>query len=129
MEGELPPSEGAARYHDLVTPLVNETYELMLLGMGADCHIGAMFPDSRALIADANCVPVDRPDGLKGLTLTPAVVLSARKVLVLVTGAGKAEAVKRAIGGNETVESCPVRLLAAHPDVMFLLDEAAASLV
>lgn len=127
MAGELAPVEGAALYHEVVTPLVNDTYELMLLGMGADCHICAMFPGSPALIADANCVAVDRPDGLKGLTLTPPMILSARKVLVLVTGAAKAEAVKRAVQGAETVESCPARLLAAHPDVTFLLDKAAAS--
>lgn len=127
MEGELDPIEGAARYHEEVTPLVNDTYELMLLGMGADCHLCAMFPGSPALIADANCAAVDRPDGLKGLTLTPAMILSARKALVLVTGEAKAEAVKRAVQGAETVESCPARLLAAHPDVTFLLDEGAAS--
>ncbi len=129
MEGELAPSEGAARYNDLVAPLVTDTYELMLLGMGADCHICAMFPGSPALIADANCIAVDRPDGLEGLTLTPAVILSARKIFVPVAGTGKAEAVKRAVVGTETVESCPARLLAAHPDVTFLLDEAAASLL
>ncbi|HEV3472062.1 MAG TPA: 6-phosphogluconolactonase, partial [Actinomycetota bacterium] len=79
--------------------------------------------------SDSNCVAVDRPDGLRGLTLTPAVVLSARKILVLVTGEVKAEAVKRAVQGGETVEACPARLLAAHPDVTFLLDDAAASLL
>lgn len=129
MEGELEPDEGAARYHDVVAPIVTDTYELMLLGMGADCHICAMFPSSPALIADANCVAVDRPDGLKGLTLTPAVVLSARRILVPVVGKGKAEAVRRAVEGTETVEACPARLLAAHPDVTFLLDEGAASLL
>ena len=129
MQGELDPTEAAARYHERVLPLVNETYELMLLGMGADCHICAMFPGSPALIADPYCLAVDRPDGLKGLTLTPGVVLSARKVLVLAAGAGKAEAVRRAVTGNETVETCPARLLAAHSDVTFLLDDAAASLL
>lgn len=129
MAGELQPDEGAARYHEAVTPLVNDTYELLLLGMGADCHVCAMFPGSPALIADANCIAVDRPDGLTGLTVTPAVVLSARKVLVLVTGESKAEAVKRAVQGTETVESCPARLLAAHPDVTFLLDDGATSLL
>lgn len=129
MEGELAPDEGAARYDKVVAPLVADTYELMLLGMGADCHVCAMFPGSPALIADANCVAVDRPDRVKGLTLTPAVVLSARRVFVVVSGDGKAEAVKRAIQGAETVESCPARLLAAHPDVTFLLDEGAASLL
>jgi 6-phosphogluconolactonase len=98
----------------------------MLLGMGADCHIGALYPASPALGADDYCAPVDRPDGLAGLTLTPPAMLAARKILLLVTGAAKAEAVRRAVEGSEGPESCPVRLLADHPDATFLLDEPAA---
>ena len=36
------------------------------------------------------CVPVDRPDGMKGLTLTPPAMQRGKKVLLLVTGEGKA---------------------------------------
>lgn len=55
-------------------------------------------------------------------------ILVARRVLLLATGFQKAEAVLRAIEGPVT-ESCPASVLQRHPDVTFLLDEAAAQLL
>ncbi len=126
MPGELPPDEGARNYHAAIAPFATGI-ELMLLGMGADCHVGALFPDSPALGSDLYCAAVDRPDGLRGLTLTPPVMRGARKILLLVSGQSKADAVRRAVTGNEPPIECPARLLAEHADASFLLDDAAAS--
>lgn len=128
MRGEDSPKQAAASYDEQLVSAVRERFDLMLLGMGSDNHIAALFPNSPALLeADALCVAVDRPDGLKGLTMTPPSIIAARAVLLVVTGESKAEAVARAIDGDEDVMSCPVRLLADHPDVTFVLDDAAAS--
>lgn len=126
MPGELPPDDGASAYHDAIAPIANGI-DLMLLGMGSDCHVGALFPGSPALASDLYCVAVDRPDGLQGLTLTPPVMRAARKVLLIVSGEAKADAVRRVVKGTETPIECPARLLAGHPDVAFLLDRGAAS--
>ena len=68
-------------------------YSLLLLGMGADAHVGAMFPSSPALgETEKLCAAVNRPDGMRGLTLTPPAMLSARKILLLVTGTGSGTA-------------------------------------
>lgn len=125
MKGELDPPVGAAAYSDEISSLVHHGFDLLLLGMGADAHIGALYPGSEALQAASYCAPVDRPDGMRGLTLTPPAMLSARKVLLLVTGTAKAATVSRALTSDEGPATCPVRLLAWHPDVTFLLDEAA----
>ena len=128
MRGEDPPEEGAQRYEDDVAPAVESGFDLLLLGMGADAHIGAMFPGGSAIRETSRlCVAVDRPDGRRGLTLTRPAMLPARKILLLVTGAAKAPTVQRVLAGTEGIESCPARALAAHPDVTFLLDEGAAS--
>lgn len=127
MKGELSPEEGAADYAQQIRDLAHVGFDLLLMGMGADNHIGALYPGSPALDAEVLCAAVDRPDGMKGLTLTPPAMLSARRILLLVAGEGKAGAVARAITGDEEPKSCPVRLLAGHPDVTFLLDEPAAS--
>jgi 6-phosphogluconolactonase len=128
MRGEDSPKQAAASYDEQLVPVVRERFDLMLLGMGSDNHIAALFPNSPALLeAGALCVAVDRPDGLKGLTMTPPSIIAARAVLLIVSGESKAEAVARAIDGDEDVMSCPVRLLADHPDVTFVLDDAAAS--
>ena len=128
MRGEDDPAAAAAAYSDEVRSFVDDGLDLLLLGMGGDCHICAMFPGSPALDErDALCAAVDRPDGMKGLTLTPPAVLSAKRVLLLVSGESKADAVARAINGSEPIDTCPARLLAEHPDVTFLLDEVAAA--
>lgn len=128
MRGEDPPEKAASAYSDEIRPLIEGKLDLVLLGMGADAHIGAMFPGSPALNeTEQLCRAVDRPDGMQGLTLTPPAMLSAGKVLLLVTGEGKAHAVSRVVNGDEPAEACPSRLLADHPDVTFLLDEPAAS--
>jgi 6-phosphogluconolactonase len=128
MHGEDPHELAADQYHSAIEPLVRRGLDVVLLGMGSDAHVGAMFPGSLALEeTERYCRPVDRPDGLGGLTLTPPAMLSGKRVFLLVTGEGKAEAVARAIEGTESPASAPVRLLAEHPSATFLLDEPAAS--
>lgn len=127
MRGEDPPLRAADSYH---VELSGRDIDLMLLGMGADNHICGMFPHSEAVkVTSSLCTPVDRPDGLKGLTLTSPAVTRVEKVLLLVTGDNKADAVRRAIEGTEDPFDCPARMLANHADATFLLDEAAASLL
>lgn len=127
MRGEDDPVEAARAYDERIRTDVALGLGVVLLGMGADCHICALFPGSPVIDEDrALCAPVDRPDGMRGLSLTPMALLGARQILLLVTGAAKATAVARAFG-EESPKDCPVRLLADHPDVTFLLDGPAAS--
>ena len=128
MQGEEAPDHAAAQYHSEIEDVVASGLDVVLLGMGADAHVCAMFPGSRALDEKTKlCIPVDRPDGMTGLTLTPPAILGARKILLIVTGEGKAATVARVIGGDDNVQVAPARMLADHPDVTFLLDEGSAS--
>jgi 6-phosphogluconolactonase len=127
VKGELEPQEAAAEYRAEIRPFVEHGFDLLLLGMGADAHVGAMFPGSPTLHESATAAVIDRPDGMQGITLTPPAMLSARRVILIVTGDKKAEAVRRAVQGDESPKECPARVLADHPDATFLLDEPAAS--
>jgi 6-phosphogluconolactonase len=129
MLGEVEPAEAARRYHDEIKDLIAAGPHLGLFGMGADCHVGALYPGSPALDEPSYAAAVDRPDGMKGITLTPPAMLACRSVRLIAMGEGKAEAVVRVVKGDEAVEKCPARLFAAHPDVTFWLDEGAASLL
>lgn len=129
IRGEDDPEAAAGFYADEIAPSVDAGIELTILGMGDDCHVGALFPRSPGLEEDAAlAVAVDRPDRMRGITLTPPALRASRRVIVIVTGESKAEAVRRAVEGDEPVRDCPVKLLDGL-DVTFLLDEPAASLL
>ena len=55
-------------------------------------------------------------------------VMSARKILLIATGADKAEIVKKSFFGPVT-PMVPASILQFHPDVTVIADEAALSLV
>lgn len=128
IRGEENPDDAAVSYDHVLAPVVGTGFDVVVLGMGADAHIAALFPGSPALEAtDSLCLPVERPDGMIGITMTPPALISARHILLLVSGSSKAEAVRRAVASDENSSTCPVRVLAGHPDVRMLLDEGAAS--
>ena len=128
IRGEDPPSKAAEDYSRAIAGLMERGPDVMLLGLGADAHIAALFPASPLFDDDTDWArAVNRPDGLAGVTLTPRSLVRAKRVFLVVAGAAKADAVKRAVRGHEEPRTCPVRLLAGHPDATFLLDEAAAT--
>ena len=123
MRGEDDPGRAAADYHEAIAPFAAPGFDLVLLGLGADCHVAALFPGSPALESSGRlCSAVDRPDGLRGLTLTPPAFVTAKKVFVIVSGEGKGQAVRRLLRGDEAFRHCPARLLTELSDVVLLGD-------
>ncbi len=125
IQGEDDPDAAALAYERAIEPALAEGISLQILGMGDDCHIAALFPGSPALHeTERTVIAVDRPDGLRGITLTPAALVNSDRTFVIVTGEDKAAAVRRALLDQEPIETCPARLLRGP---VFLLDEQAAS--
>jgi 6-phosphogluconolactonase len=125
MEGERDPEEAAGLYDEIVAAAGD--LDLIVLGLGADAHVAGLFPGSPGLVEAALCVPVDRPDGMRGISLTPPALLSGDRIAIVVTGHSKAEAVARTIEGDEDVLRCPAAMFDVHPSVTFLLDDEAAA--
>jgi 6-phosphogluconolactonase len=122
MRGELDDADAAAREYERELPAA---LDLLLLGIGPDAHTASLFPGSDALREARRrvvAVVADKPPPRR-ITITPPVIASAREVLVLAAGADKAEAVRRALRGDEEPSRCPARLLR---DARWLLDAAAA---
>jgi 6-phosphogluconolactonase len=100
MPAELGPDEGAAEYEKVVA--ANSPLDFVLLGVGEDGHTASLFPGHQALNAHHLVVGVyDSPKPPpERVTLTLPVLRAARRVLILATGAGKAEAVAKAKRGE-----------------------------
>jgi 6-phosphogluconolactonase len=101
--------ERAARDYGELLP---DPLDLILLGIGEDGHTASLFPGSAALDErSARVVVVSGPKPPNPrLTVTAPVIERAREVLVLVSGAGKAEALVRALEGPLDVTAVPAQL-------------------
>ena len=105
--------------------------DLVLLGMGADGHVAGLFPGSESLKERRLLViaPKAAPEAAR-ITLTLPVFNMAQRVIVLVSGKAKAEAVKATLEGADPDESWPARLVKPSDGrVLWLLDREAASLL
>lgn len=111
--------------------------DLQLLGMGHNGHIGfnepaAEFPVTTHVVdltestISANARFFDSIDEVPRQAMTMGIgsIMKARKILVVVSGEGKAEIVYRAFCGPVTPE-VPASVLQLHPDVILVGDRAA----
>jgi len=107
--------------------------DFVLLGMGQDGHTASLFPHSDALRERHRLVRrVDEPTAQPPhrVTMTFPLINSARMVAILVTGAGKAEAIGRIAKGDASVEQMPVTGVRPEQGVLkwFLDAEACAAI-
>lgn len=104
-------------------------FDVHLLGVGPEGHINSLFPDTAAvrektrLVVDVEDSP--KPPPLR-ITLTLPAIHRSREVWLLVSGAGKAEAVAAAVGGADPV-SIPAAGAVGREHTIWFLDKDAAS--
>lgn len=121
MEAERADRDAAAREYEALLP---EPLDLLLLGMGADGHTASLFPHSEALAATRRVVPSQAPGGAARLTITPPVIRSTPRVLLLAEGPDKAAAVARALEGPDDLLATPAQIAR---EGAWILDAAAAA--
>lgn len=115
--------------------------DLQVLGIGRNGHIAFnepadSFPQATHIVdltestIDANKRFFASADDVPRKALTTGIgsIMKARAIMLIATGADKAEAVKAMVKGPVTPQ-CPASILQFHPNVTILVDEAAAALL
>ncbi|MGF9567503.1 glucosamine-6-phosphate deaminase [Neorhizobium sp. JUb45] len=127
----------AARYAALVR---SRPVDLQLLGIGTNGHIGFNEPGSPVtsrvrivelspetlVVNQQTLLQLDRVP-TRAITMGIADIIDAREIVVLATGAAKAEAIRKSLSG-QLGEACPASLLQIHGNVHWVLDKGAAQL-
>ena len=126
-----------ARYEAVVKSLGYA--DLQLLGLGRNGHIGfnepcAEFPVATHLVdltqstIEANARFFASADDVpkQALTMGIGTIMHARSILVVASGADKADAVRKTVQGPVTPD-VPASILQLHPNVTIIGDEAALS--
>jgi 6-phosphogluconolactonase len=133
IRGELGPEAAAAEYEEELRAAGPPRFDLLLLGLGPDGHTASLFPDQESLAErERLVVGVDVP-GLEPIvsrvTMTLPTLASAKRIVFLVTGAEKADAVAVAFGPNAKPDPhVPASLLPPLSEaITVLLDEEAAA--
>jgi len=119
LRADGPPTEGGWPVFDLV-----------LLGIGPDGHLFSVFPGSEAFDRDVIAMGIPAPTHVEPhvprVTLNPRVLDTARRVLVVSHGQGKAAVLADILGSEPDVRRLPAQL-ARRGGATWILDEAAAA--
>ncbi|TCD46659.1 glucosamine-6-phosphate deaminase [Streptococcus sp. X16XC17] len=129
------PEQEVVRYNQI---LADHPVEVQILGLGRNGHIGFNEPDSSfegvtrvvdlepsTIAANARFFEDESQVPRQAYSMGIANILAAKTIVLMAYGSEKADAVYGMVKGPVT-ESLPASVLQKHPDVVVIVDEAAA---
>jgi 6-phosphogluconolactonase len=133
IRGELGPEDAADDYERELRAAGPPEFDLVLLGIGPDGHTASLFP-GQSSVSERSRLAVGVPEaGLEPfvprVSLTLPALAASRRVVVLASGEGKADALARAFGpGSRADPEIPASMLVGEAKrVTVLVDQAAAA--
>ncbi|MEL7435940.1 MAG: 6-phosphogluconolactonase [Chloroflexota bacterium] len=135
IKGEDDPQAAAEAYaKELESFFADEEgmFDLNLLGMGGDAHTASLFPGTPAVHEkDALMIAhhVEAKGNLWRISQTFPTILQSGNIMFLVSGEGKAEALKHVIEGDYEPDTYPSQVIvhSDHQHIIWAIDQAAAS--
>lgn len=133
IRGQISPQEAAQDYEwrlkGFFAAQGRPAFDLVLLGLGPDGHVASLFPGGPGLSeGSAWAIPVAASTHVEPqvprVSLSLWAINQARQVLLLVSGAGKAPAVRRLLHGD--APDLPASRLHPREELLLYLDRAAA---
>ena len=119
VDTSLPIEDAVSRFSRDIEPL--RKIDLGFLGMGPDGHTAGLFTSDQAnLTTGTLTIYTDRPDGMQGLSVTPAVFRRVEKIILLVTGESKRGIINTLLNAPETIPAGMA--LSGHPNVELWTD-------
>lgn len=107
-------------------------FDLMLLGLGENGHTASLFPHSPLLHENERLVAAEfvKEAGNWRITMTVPLINAARSVMVLVSGSGKAAALREVLSGAFRPEDYPAQLVRpVNGEMVWIVDESAVKLL
>jgi 6-phosphogluconolactonase len=132
IEGERPPEAAAIEAERVLRRELGAVPELdlVLLGLGEDGHTASLFPGQpviRETVRLAAAVIAPKPPPAR-ITFTPVTINAARRIAIVVAGAGKAAILARVLEGPRMPDQLPAQIVdPRHGTLRWLVDRAAAA--
>ena len=133
MWSEEEPEDFAKQYEEQLLKHFNYQplqFDLILLGMGDDGHTASLFPGTEVLHEQTRLVSAYYlvPQSMYRITLTAPCINAAKKIMFMVYGEKKANALHEVLEGTNNVKKYPSQLIRpTDGEVIWLVDKSAAS--
>ena len=131
MKGEIAPEEAAIEYGRLLkAKFPDYGPDVILLGMGDDGHTASLFPGTTALHETHHRCVANYVAKLNTwrITMTYPFINSADKVMILATGANKADRITEVLESPVDIDKLPIQGIAPKGQLTWLIDAAAAGM-
>jgi 6-phosphogluconolactonase len=138
IQSQLSPQEAAENYEQTLRHYFGERnyteprFDLVMLGLGAEGHTASLFPHSQALSESdhwVTAVYVPQNQSWR-ISLTPVALNAASKIMFVVVGEEKAQAVKQVLSEPKQPNLLPAQIIdPPQGQVLWIVDKAAALLL